>query len=101
MELEKKIKIIVKRDFYKIDRPYITRDMLPNNTIRKVRLKAGKKSKKDYAMFILLDVGGLRVSELLGIELERDVDFKMYSIHIIGKGNKIRSIYQIALILKM
>lgn len=52
--------------------------MLPNNTIRKVRLKAGKESKKDYAMFILLDVGGLRVSELLGIELERDVDFKMY-----------------------
>ena len=44
-------------------------------------------------MFILLDVGGLRVSELLGIELERDVDFKMYSIHIIGKGNKIRSIF--------
>ncbi len=86
-------KIIVKRDFYKIDRPYITRDMLPNNTIRKVRLKAGKESKRDYAMFILLDVGGLRVSELLGIELERDVDFKMYSIHIIGKGNKIRSIF--------
>lgn len=94
-------KIIVKRDFYKIDRPYITRDMLPNNTIRKVRLKAGKESKRDYAMFILLDVGGLRVSELLGIELERDVDFKMYSIHIIGKENKIRSIYQIALIQKM
>ena len=52
-------------------------------------------------MFILLDVGGLRVSELLGIELEIDVDFKMYSIHIIGKENKIRSIYQIALIQKM
>lgn len=86
-------KIIKKRDFYKIDRPYITRNMLPNNTIKKVRLKAGKESKRDYAMFILLDVGGLRVSELLALEVERDIDFKMYSIHIIGKGNKIRSIF--------
>lgn len=86
-------KIIKKRDFYKIDRPYITRDMLPNNTIKKVRLKAGKENKRDYAMFILLDVGGLRVSELLALEVERDIDFKMYSIHIIGKGNKIRSIF--------
>ena len=86
-------KIIKKRDFYKIDRPYITRDMLPNNTIKKVRLKAGKENKRDYAMFILLDVGGLRVSELLALEVERDIDFRMYSIHIIGKGNKIRSIF--------
>lgn len=41
-------KIIVKRDFYKIDRPYITRDMLPNNIIRKVRLKDGKNNIKNY-----------------------------------------------------
>lgn len=96
--IEKKIrkeetKIIRKRDFYKIDRPYITKDMLPNNTIKKIRLKAGKESKRDYAIFVLFDVGGLRVSELLAIEIERDLDFKMYLIHIIGKGNKIRSIF--------
>ena len=96
--IEKKIrreetKIIRKRDFYKIDRPYITKDMLPNDTIKKIRLKAGKENKRDYAMFVLFDVGGLRVSELLTIEIERDLDFKMYLIHIIGKGNKIRSIF--------
>ena len=81
-------KIIKKRDFYKIDRPYITRDMLPNNTIKKVRLKAGKENKRDYAMFILLDVGGLSVSELLVLEVERDIDYIKLSNNIITKDNK-------------
>src|SRR5574344_101717 len=86
-------KIIKKRDFYKIERQVITSDMLPNNTIKKIRLKSGKDSKRDYAMIILLDVGGLRVSELINLQVERDLDFNMYSIHILGKGNKIRSIF--------
>ena len=56
-------------------------------------LKAGRENKRDYAMFILFDEGGLRVSELVGLQIERDIDFDMYSIHILGKGNKIRSIF--------
>lgn len=96
--IEKKIrkdetKIIKKRDFYKIERPIITSDMIPRKTIKKVRLKAGEKSKREYAMFVLLDDGGLRVSELLNLQLERDINFEMYSIYVLGKGNKIRNIF--------
>ena len=40
-------KYIKKRDFYKIDRPYITSDMLPKETIKKVRLKSGIKNKSN------------------------------------------------------
>ena len=67
--------------------------MLPKETIKKVRLKAGINSKRDYAMFVILDEGGLRVSELIKLELERDIDFDMYQIRILGKGQKIRSIF--------
>ena len=86
-------KYIKKRDFYKIDRPYITSDMLPKETIKKVRLKSGIKNKRDYAMFVILDEGGLRVSELIKLELERDIDFNMYQIRILGKGQKIRNVF--------
>ena len=86
-------KVIKKKDFYKIERPFITSQMLPRETIKKVRLRAGRESKRDYAMFILLDEGGLRVSELVQLQLKRDLDFEMYTIHILGKGNKIRSIF--------
>lgn len=86
-------KIIKKKDFYKIERQFITSQMLPKTTIKKVRLKAGRENKRDYLMFILFDEGGLRVSELVNLQIERDIDFNMYSIRILGKGNKIRSIF--------
>ncbi len=86
-------KVIKKRDFIKIDRPFITSDMLPSETIKKVRLKAGRENKRDYAMFILCDEGGLRVSELVGLQLERDIDWDMFFIRVLGKGNKIRSVF--------
>lgn len=88
-----KAKVIKKRDFYKIERPVITSQMLPKETIKKVRLRAGRENKRDYAIFILFDEGGLRVSELVGLQINRDIDFDMYSIRILGKGNKIRSIF--------
>lgn len=86
-------KIIKKRDFYKIERQLITSDMLPKQVIKKVKLRAGRTSKRDYAMFVLMDDGGLRVSEVLNLQLERDIDFNMYSIHVLGKGNKLRSVF--------
>lgn len=86
-------KVIKKKDFYKIERQFITSQMLPKTTIKKVRLKAGRENKRDYLMFILFDEGGLRVSELINLQIERDIDFNMYSIRILGKGNKIRSIF--------
>lgn len=85
-------KVIKKHDFYKIDRPYITSNQLPRETVKKVRLKAGETSKRDYAMIVLFSEGGLRVSELVNLEVKRDLDFDMYTIKILGKGNKIRTI---------
>lgn len=88
----KKEKSIRDVDFYKIDIPYITADMLPNKTIKKVILKSSIESPRDYLILVLMDSGGLRVSEVINIELERDVDFEMYRILILGKGNKVRHI---------
>lgn len=86
---EKSIKEV---DFYKIDIPYITADMLPNKTIKKVILKSSIESARDYLILVLMDSGGLRVSEVIGIQLKRDVDFEMLRIVILGKGNKVRHI---------
>ena len=86
-------KVIRKKDFTKIDRPYITADMLPEKTMKKVKLKAGEISKRDYAIFVLFYEGGLRVSELINLQLKRDIDFEMYNIRIFGKGNKVRTVY--------
>ncbi len=66
--------------------------MLPRKAMKKVRLKAGEKSKRDYAIIVLLNDAGLRVSEVINIQLERDVDFNMYLIRILGKGKKVRNI---------
>ncbi|MCI9084708.1 MAG: tyrosine-type recombinase/integrase [Bacilli bacterium] len=90
---KEEMKVIKKKDFYKIERPFITSQMLPKETIKKVRLRAGRENKRDYLMFILCDEGGLRVSEVIELQLARDIDFNMYSIRILGKGNKIRSIF--------
>lgn len=95
-----KEKIIKEYDFYKIDRPYIPASKLPKKTAEKVKLKAGEKSKRDYAMMVLFLEGGLRVSELVHLEVKRDIDFEMFSIKILGKGNKIRTIAMEGLILE-
>lgn len=84
-------KIVKKSDFYKIDRSLITAAMLPRKTLKKIMLKAGEQSKRDYAMFVLLHEGGFRVSELLNIKL-RDVNFETFYITISGKGKKVRHI---------
>lgn len=86
-------KVINKHDFYKIERPYISYDMLPNKEIKKLKLKAGTSSKRDYAMFVLLDDGALRVSEMINLQLKRDIDFDMYSIKVLGKGRRVREIF--------
>ena len=40
----------------------------------------------------MLDEGGFRISELLEVELDRDVDFDTYYITISGKGKKVRKV---------
>lgn len=91
-ENKKEEKSVREKDYYKIDTPYITSDMLPNKTIKKVILKSSAEKTRDYLILVLMDEGGLRVSEVLGIQLERDVDFEMRRIVILGKGNKVRYI---------
>ena len=88
----KKEKSIKDVDFYKIDNPYITADMLPNKTIKKVILKSSVENTRDYLILVLMDSGGLRVSEVIGIQLKRDIDFEMLRIVILGKGNKVRHV---------
>ena len=88
----KKSKDIIKRDYFKIDLPTITADMLPQKTIKKVVLKSSVNNIRDYMILTLMQEGGLRVSEVIGIVLNRDVDFEMRRIVIFGKGNKIRYI---------
>lgn len=85
-------KAVRSKDYFKIQRNYITADMLPVNTINKIKLRVAKDSSRDYAMFVLYDEGGFRCSELLGIVLDRDIDFEMRKIQVIGKGNKIRKV---------
>lgn len=90
-ELKNK-KDVKKRDFFKIEVPTITADMLPQKEIKKVILKASINNIRDYMILVLMNEGGLRVSEVLNIELKRDVDFDMRRIVILGKGSKIRYI---------
>ena len=63
-------KSIRKKDFYKITIPYITSDMLPKKTMKKVKLKAGNTNIRDYLIIVFLSEGGLRISELTNIQLK-------------------------------
>ena len=51
-----------------------------------------RNSKRDYAILILFLNCGLRLSELVGINI-KDIDFSEYKMTVIGKGNKERTIY--------
>lgn len=47
---------------------------------------------RDYAIITLFLNCGLRLSELIGINIQ-DIDFNEYKLNVIGKGNKERTIY--------
>ena len=52
----------------------------------------GKNSKRDYCILILFLNCGLRLSELIGINLS-DISYDNRTIRILGKGNKERVVY--------
>ncbi len=54
--------------------------------------KESKNTLRDYAIITLFLNCGMRVSELVGINLE-DVDAKLRSLTVTGKGNKQRIVY--------
>ena len=47
---------------------------------------------RDYAIITLFLNCGIRLSELVGINID-DIDFNEYKLNVIGKGNKERTIY--------
>ena len=51
-----------------------------------------RNSQRDYAIITLFLNCGMRLSELVGINLN-DIDFKERKLNVIGKGNKERTIY--------
>ena len=93
--IEKKIKTdkaVKEKDFFKITVPYITSDMLPKKTMKKVELEAGKTNIRDLLILVFIHEAGLRVSEVINIQIDRDIDLDMRRITIWGKGRKIREI---------
>ena len=51
-----------------------------------------RNSQRDYAILTIFLNCGLRLSELVGININ-DIDFNEYKLNVIGKGNKERTIY--------
>lgn len=47
---------------------------------------------RDYAIITLFLNCGMRLSELVGINIQ-DIDFNEYKLNVVGKGNKERTIY--------
>ena len=54
--------------------------------------KESKSSVRDYAIITLFLNCGMRVSELVGIDLS-DIDHELRSVRVVGKGNKERIVY--------
>ncbi len=52
----------------------------------------GKNRERDFAMFSVFLCCGLRLSELVGINLN-DIDYEKKTLRVIGKGNKERIVY--------
>ena len=51
-----------------------------------------RNKERDFAIITLFLNCGLRLSELVGINI-KDIDFSEYKLNVIGKGNKERAIY--------
>ena len=54
--------------------------------------ESDENKERDFAIITLFLNCGLRLSELVGINLQ-DIDFNDYKMNVIGKGNKERTIY--------
>ena len=54
--------------------------------------KDNRNSERDYAIITLFLNCGMRLSELVGINIQ-DIDFSESKMNVIGKGNKERTIY--------
>ena len=57
-----------------------------------VTSESSRNNKRDYAIITLFLNCGMRLSELVGINI-KDIDFSENKLNVIGKGNKERTIY--------
>ena len=54
--------------------------------------ESNKNKERDFAIITLFLNCGMRLSELVGLDI-KDIDFSEYKMNVIGKGNKERTIY--------
>ncbi len=92
--MQTKAKIISKNNVSELDSPKIIKD-LPKyldleESKRLLQVIGGKNRERDYAIITLFLNCGLRISELVNIDIDR---IKNDTITILGKGNKERTIY--------
>jgi site-specific recombinase XerD len=52
----------------------------------------GFEERRDYAIVMTFLDAGLRLAELTGLHIEEDVDLKMRTLSVLGKGRKFRSV---------
>ena len=64
----------------------------PAQNIETPKKENDENKERDYAIITIFLNCGLRLSELVGINI-KDIDFSEYKLNVIGKGNKERTIY--------
>ncbi len=70
----------------------VPRHLTFEEAVRFLKCIDGKFRERDLAMFVLFLNCGLRLSELVGINL-RSVDFAKRTLRVVGKGNKERIVF--------
>jgi len=92
--LQTKAKVISVNVVSELDSPKIIKDLpkyLELNEAKKLlEVISGKNKERDYAIITLFLNCGLRISELVNIDLDR---IREDTLRVIGKGNKERTIY--------
>lgn len=63
-----------------------------NECVKFLKAIDGKNKQRDLAMFVIFLNCGLRLSELVGINI-KNIDFEKRTLRIIGKGNKERMVF--------
>lgn len=94
--LSSRINFIEKNPAQNLDSPKIKKRMPRYLTLEEsisfLQSIEGKNKVRDIAMFSVFMSCGLRLSELVGINL-RDINFEKRTLRVVGKGNKERMVY--------
>ncbi len=92
--MQTKAKVISKNSVSELDSPKIIKDLPKYLDLEEskhlLQVISGKNRERDYAIITLFLNCGLRISELINIDIDR---IKNDTVTIVGKGNKERTIY--------